>query len=111
VKYEETKNRWREYFDELFNDKNVTNMPELDNSFDDTNKHFVWRIQEVEVKEAPKRMKGGKALRPDDVQTEVWRSLRYVVIVWLTKLFNHIFRSNKMLEEWIKSILVLSSRI
>ena len=27
-------------------------------------------------------------------------------IVWLTKLFNHIFRSNKMSDEWKRSILV-----
>jgi hypothetical protein len=30
---------------------------------------------------------------------------RYVAIVWLTKLFNHIFRSNKMPDKW-RSILV-----
>ena len=29
-----------------------------------------------------------------------------IAIVWLTKLFNHIFRSNEMPEEWRKSILV-----
>jgi hypothetical protein len=35
-------------------------MPELDNSFDDTNRSFMPRIQDLEVKEALKRMKGGK---------------------------------------------------
>ena len=106
VKDEEIKNRWREYFDGLFNDGNEGTMPKLDDSFDDTNRRFVRRIQELEVKEALKRMKGGKALGPDDVPIEVWRSLGDVAIVWLTKLFNHIFRSNKMPEEWRKSILV-----
>jgi hypothetical protein len=43
------------------------------------------------------------------VPIEVWRSLGDVAIVWLTKLFNHIFqsnKSNKMPEEWRKSILL-----
>jgi hypothetical protein len=51
-------------------------------------------------------MKGGKAMGPDWIPIEVWRTLRDVAIVWLTKLFNLIFRSNKMLAEWRLSILV-----
>jgi hypothetical protein len=50
-------------------------------------------------------MKGGKALGPDDVPIEVWRCLGNMAIVWLTKLFNQFFWSNKMPEEW-RSILV-----
>jgi hypothetical protein len=34
----------------------------LDDSFDDTNRCFVRRIQEAEIGEALKRMKGGKAM-------------------------------------------------
>ena len=78
----------------------------LDDSFDDTNRRFVRRIQESEVREALKRMKGGKAMGPDGIPIEVWRCLGDIAIVWLTKLFNHIFRSNKMPDEWRRSILV-----
>ena len=42
---------------------------------------------------------------PDGIPIEVWRCLGDIAIVWLTKLFNHIFRSNKMLDGW-RSILV-----
>jgi hypothetical protein len=56
-------------------------------------------IQESEVKDALKSMKGGKTMGPDEIPIEVW-SLGDVVIVWLTKLFNLIFRSNKMTDEW-----------
>jgi hypothetical protein len=66
----------------------------------------VRRIQESEVKDALKKMKGGKAMSPDGIPIEVWRSFRDVAIVWLTKLFNLIFRSNKMPDEWRRSILV-----
>src|SRR3954465_1011087 len=51
-------------------------------------------------------MKGGKAMGLDCIPIEVWRGLGDIVIVWLTKLFNLIFRSNKMPEEWRRSILV-----
>jgi hypothetical protein len=39
------------------------------------------RIQESEVKDALKRIKEGKAMGPDRIPIEVWRSLRDVVIV------------------------------
>jgi hypothetical protein len=63
-------------------------------------------IQEFEVKDALKRMKGGKTMGPNGVPIEVWRSLEDVAIIWLTKLFNLIFRSNKMPDEWRRSILI-----
>jgi hypothetical protein len=66
----------------------------------------VRRIQESEVKDALKRMKGCKAMCPDGIPIEVWRSLGDITIVWFTKLFNLIFRLNKMPDEWRRSILV-----
>jgi hypothetical protein len=45
-------------------------------------------------------MKGGKAMGPDGIPIEVWKCFGDSAIVWLTKLFNHIFRSNKMPDEW-----------
>jgi hypothetical protein len=59
----------------------------------------VRRIQESEVKDALKKMKEGKAMGSDGIPIEVWRTLRDVAIVWLSKLFNLIFRSNKMSDE------------
>jgi hypothetical protein len=41
----------------------------------------VRRIQESEVKNALKRMKGGKAMVPDGIPIEVWMSLEDVAIV------------------------------
>jgi hypothetical protein len=64
---------------------------QLDDSFDDLNRCFVCRIQESKVKEALKRMKGGKAMGPDGIPIEVWKCLGDIAIVWLTKLFNYIF--------------------
>jgi hypothetical protein len=44
-------------------------------------------------------MKGGKTMDPNVIPIKVWMSLEDVVIVWLTKLFNLIFRSNKIPNE------------
>ena len=89
VKEDEIRHRWQEYFDKLFNGENENTTVQLDNSFDDTNRRFV-RIQELEVREALKRMKGGKAMDPDGIPIKVWRYLEDIVIVWLTKMFNGI---------------------
>ena len=53
------------FFDKLFNGESEGPTLELDDSFDDTNRRFVRRIQEVEIGEALKRMKGGKAMGHD----------------------------------------------
>jgi hypothetical protein len=106
TKDEDIKNRWWEYFDKLFNEDSGSLSIELDISSDDLNRQFVHRIQESEVKDALKRMKGGKTMGLDGIPIEVWRSLGDVAIVWLTKLFNLIFQSNKMPDEWRRSILV-----
>jgi hypothetical protein len=106
TKDDDIKNRWREYFDKLFNEDSGSSSIELDISSDDLNRLFMRRIQESDVKDALKRMKGSNAMGPDGIPIEVWRCCGDVAIVWLTKLFNLIFRSNKMLDEWRRSILV-----
>jgi hypothetical protein len=59
------------------------------------------------VKEGLKRIKTDKALELDDIPIELWRWVRDIAIVILTKLFNIIFYFNKMYNEWRRNILVL----
>jgi hypothetical protein len=80
TKDEDITNRWREYFDKLFNEDSESSSIELDISSDDLNRQFVHRIQESEVKDALKRMKGDKATGPDGIPIEVWRSIEDVAI-------------------------------
>jgi hypothetical protein len=54
---------------------------ELDISSEGLTNYFVRRIQEFEVNDALKRMDRGKAMGPDGIPIEVWRSLGDVVIV------------------------------
>ena len=106
VKEDEIRHRWQGHFDKLFNGENENTTVQLDDSFDDINRSFVQRIQESKVRETLKRLKGGKAMGPDGIPIKVWRCLGDIAIVWLTKMFNNIFRSNKMPKEWRRSILV-----
>jgi hypothetical protein len=81
TKGEDIKNRWREYFDKRFNEDSVSSSIELDISSDDLNRQFMCRIQESEVKDALKRMKGGKTIGPNGIPIEVWRTLEDIAIV------------------------------
>jgi hypothetical protein len=51
-------------------------------------------------------MKIDKTLGSDDIPIELWRCLGDITIVWLTKLFNIIFRFNKMSDKCRRSILI-----
>jgi hypothetical protein len=109
VKEDEIRHRWQEYFDKMFNGENKNSTVWLDDSFDDTNRRFVHRIRVLELRKALKRIKVSKAMGPDGISIKVWRCLGDLAIVWLSKMFNNIYRSNKMPEEWRRSILVPST--
>jgi hypothetical protein len=51
------------------------------------------------------KMKGDKVMGPYGIPIEMWKCLEDIAIVWLTKLINHVFRSNWMSDEW-RSTLV-----
>ena len=61
---------------------------------------FIGVLVKTEVREALKKMKGGKAVGPDDIPIEVWKCLGDEGISWLTKLFNTILKTKKMPDEW-----------
>ncbi|KAL5184476.1 LINE-1 retrotransposable element ORF2 protein [Glycine soja] len=100
------KERWKAYFHNLFNDGYGYDSSSLDIREEDRNYKYYRRIQKQEVKEALKRMSNGKAVRPDNIPIEVWKTLGDRGLEWLTKLFNEIMRSKRMPEEWRRSTLV-----
>ena len=73
---EEIKERWREYFDKLFNGSSTQDLDDLTIQCQDMNHNYMRRISESEVKETLKRMKLRKAIRSDGIPIEVWRCLR-----------------------------------
>ncbi|KAK3541912.1 hypothetical protein QTP86_008102 [Hemibagrus guttatus] len=51
-------------------------------------------------------MKSGKAVGPDDILVEVWKCLGEAAVEFLTSLFNRVLESERMPEEWRRSVLV-----
>ena len=50
VKEDEIRHKWREYFDKLFTVELGDTIFHLDDTFDDTNRRFVRKILEYDVK-------------------------------------------------------------
>ena len=67
---------------------------------------YLRRISVTEVKESLKRMKIGEALGLDGIPIEAWKCMGDDDLSWLTKLFNKIFRTKKIPDEWRKCIMV-----
>ncbi|GJY92521.1 retrovirus-related pol polyprotein LINE-1 [Tanacetum coccineum] len=61
---------------------------------------YYSRINQAEVRTTLQKMGRNKAVGPDQIPIEAWRSLGDEGIFWLTSLFNKIFTSAKMPEEW-----------
>ncbi|KAK2921479.1 hypothetical protein Q8A73_000964 [Channa argus] len=95
--------RWKEYFEELMNKEN-----ERERRVEEVTgvEQEVAKISKSEVRRALKRMKSGKAVGLDDIPVEVWKCLGEVAVEFLTSLFNKILESERMPEDWRRSVLV-----
>ncbi|XP_019248601.1 PREDICTED: uncharacterized protein LOC109227863 [Nicotiana attenuata] len=63
-------------------------------------------IKVDKVMEATRKMRRGRATGPDKILVELWRCVGRAGLKWLTGLFNVIFKTNRMLEEWRSSTMV-----
>ncbi|KAK3558095.1 hypothetical protein QTP86_009456 [Hemibagrus guttatus] len=100
---ESVQRRWKEYFEELMNEEN-----EREKRVEGVNsvEQKVDKIRKDEVRKALKRMKSGKAVDPDDIPVEVWKCLGEAAVEFLANLFNRVLESERMPEEWRRSVLV-----
>ncbi|KAK3524988.1 hypothetical protein QTP86_012195 [Hemibagrus guttatus] len=100
---ESVQRRWKEYFEELMNEEN-----EREKRVEGVNsvEQKVDKIRKDKVRKALKRMKSGKAVGPDDIPVEVWKCLGEAAVEFLASLFNRVLESEKMPEEWRRSVLV-----
>ena len=64
-------------------------------------------VSREEVKNALRRMKKGKVVGPDKLPVEVGKSMGEIGIEFLTRLFNRLLVSERMAEEWRRSVLIL----
>ncbi|KAK3543047.1 hypothetical protein QTP70_009309 [Hemibagrus guttatus] len=100
---ESVQRRWKEYFEELMDEEN-----EREKRVEGVNsvEQKVDKIRKDEVRKALKRMKSGKAVGPDDIPVEVWKCLGEAAVEFLASLFNRVLESERMPEEWRRSVLV-----
>ncbi|KAK3525151.1 hypothetical protein QTP86_019536 [Hemibagrus guttatus] len=100
---ESVQRRWKEYFEELMNEENerekrVEGLNSVEQKVDN--------IRKDEVRKALKRMKSGKAVGLYDIPVEVWKCLGEAAVEFLANLFNRVLESERMPEEWRRSVLV-----
>ncbi|XP_019258349.1 PREDICTED: uncharacterized protein LOC109236612 [Nicotiana attenuata] len=63
-------------------------------------------IEVDEVMEAMRKMRRGRATGPNEIPIELWRCVGRAGLEWLIGLFNIIFKTNRMPEEWRWSTMV-----
>ena len=101
VNEEVIRKRWGEYFSSLFNESGMEESGDSENPSQDLLPECEYLdISQGEVKVALQKMGRNKAVGPDHIPIEAWRCLGDVGLRCLTSLFNKIFSSNKMPEEW-----------
>ena len=95
--------RWKRYFESLMNTENPR---ETRNGEAERTENVVTCIDRSEIKNCLKKMKNGKAVGPDNIPVEAWKSLGNLGVDILTNLFNSILECEEMPNEWRKSMLI-----
>ncbi|XP_047257537.1 uncharacterized protein LOC124889613 [Capsicum annuum] len=80
--------------------KDCSVLRDLEISEEGRDYSYCRHIKVEEVKGSIRRMRRGRAARPDEISVDFWKSTSGVGLKWLTRLFNIIFRAAKMLEAW-----------
>lgn len=91
---------WKTYIQELFEDNRQTN--EIGSFYEDNG--FDITIEEIE--NALKNMKRGKSPGPDELPIEVLQLLKEDHITILRDMFNNIYRTGIIPDEWLVSTFV-----
>ena len=99
---EKIKRRWEKYYEKLLNEENPRVI------FEDGIQHLgvTQNISRREVKKQLKKMKNGKAIGPDGIPVEAWKSLEEEGIDMLWDLMNKIYQQEVMPEQWRESFIV-----
>ena len=92
VQERDIKDKWKKYVHNLFNEgyEILPDSNRLDIREEDRNYNYYRQIQEHEVREALKSMSTGKAVGPNNISIEVWKSLGDRGIVWLTNFLTRL---------------------
>ncbi|GJX85065.1 hypothetical protein Tco_0335839 [Tanacetum coccineum] len=100
VREEDIRKRWGEYFYSLFNESSPEGREVGSASPHLPQDCYYSRINQREVRIALQKMGRNKVVGPDQIPIEAWKCLKDEGVKWLTFLFNKIFSSVKMPDEW-----------
>ena len=103
MKEEKVKQRWKEYFDNLLNQENPRERTEIKT---EEREKDVEDISEEEGGTGLRKIKTGKARRPDHIPVEAWIALGNKGVVFLVNFFNRLLQGEKMPDKWRRSVLV-----
>ncbi|XP_019226321.1 PREDICTED: uncharacterized protein LOC109207784 [Nicotiana attenuata] len=100
--------RWQSYFHKLLNEEGDGNivLGQLGHSESHRDFRYCRRIKVEEVVGAMGKMSRGKATGPDEIPVEFWRYAGRADLEWLTGMFNVIFKTKRMPDEWRWSTMV-----
>ncbi|XP_019236372.1 PREDICTED: RNA-directed DNA polymerase from mobile element jockey-like, partial [Nicotiana attenuata] len=100
--------RWQSYFHKLLNEEGGGNIVLGQLGHSESHRDFMYcrRIKVEEVVGAMGKMSRGKAPGPDEIPVEFWRYAGRAGLEWLTGLFNVIFKTKRMPDEWRWSTMV-----
>ncbi|XP_075092182.1 uncharacterized protein LOC142172459 [Nicotiana tabacum] len=67
---------------------------------------YCRHIRVGEVIRAMRRMSRGRAIGPNEIPVELWKSVSKEGLEWIARLFNVIFRTKKIPEDWRRSTII-----
>ncbi|KAF3639557.1 hypothetical protein FXO38_22586 [Capsicum annuum] len=98
------KKKWQKYFHKLLKKKGdrgieLRELEHLEKSCDFS---YSRRFKMEEVREPIRRIRKGRATRPDEILVDFWKFVGGAGLRWLTDLFNDIFKTTRMPERVVK---------
>ncbi|XP_075080327.1 uncharacterized protein LOC142165847 [Nicotiana tabacum] len=108
TKNSQIKHRWKTYFHKLLNKEGSSSivLGELGHSESHRDFGYCRCIKVEEVVGAVGKMTRGKATGPNEIPVEFWRYVGRAGLEWLTRLFNVIFKTKRMEDEWRCSLMI-----
>ncbi|XP_070039885.1 uncharacterized protein [Nicotiana tomentosiformis] len=102
------KRRWHTYFHKLLNEEGDRDIElcELEHSKSQCDFGYCRRIKVENVVGAMRKMNRDRETGPNEIPVEFWRCVGRAGLVWLTRLFNVIFGTKRMSDEWRWSTVV-----
>ena len=100
---EEVKNRWKEYFRELFNgeEREIGTRMEDEESVEE-----LPDITEDEVRRSLWKLKSGKSSGVCGIQGELLKAGGRVTVKWLQEIYSMVWRTGVVPRDWRRAIIV-----